>query len=171
MQYSVGDNTLRVGNIQSNANIYGETVVTNRIQDVDTGSAFITLSGNSGGSISLNASAVVANGTVISSDESLKNIIKDTEISVESIASTRTVDYEFKSNIGNIHSGAIAQDWQSILPNVVKTIDEEQHLGLDYGSAALISAVVDAREIVKLKQENEELKQRLAAIEERLANL
>ena len=42
-------------------------------------------------------------------------------------------------------------------------------LGLDYSSTALISSVVAAREIVKLKQENEELKQRLAAIEEKLA--
>lgn len=171
LSYSSSDNVLNCGSINANNNVAAGTIVTGRIQDSSNTSS-ISLTGNSGGAISMNANVVVANGNVISSsDESLKNIIKDTEITVEDIASTRTVDYELKSNTGDFKSGAIAQDWQSILPNVVKTIDEEQHLGLDYGSAALISAVVDAREIVKLKQENEELKQRLAAIEARLANL
>lgn len=105
------------------------------------------------------------------SDENLKDIVCDTTVAVENIASTRTVDYRFKSDENHIYTGAIAQDWQSILPNAVKSIDNEGHLGLDYSSAALVSAVVDAREIVKLKQENEELKQRLAAIEARLANI
>jgi len=41
-------------------------------------------------------------------------------------------------------------------------------LSVDYAGAAIVSAVVDAREIVKLKQENEELKQRLTAIEAKL---
>lgn len=158
------------GGVTTNNYISAQNIKTGVVQS-PSNEARIVLNDNSGGTISLNANVVVANGTVISSDESLKNIIKDTEITVESIASTRTVDYELKSNVGDLKSGAIAQDWQSILPNVVKTIDEEQHLGLDYSSAALISAVVDAREIVKLKQENEELKQRLAAIEARLANL
>ena len=81
------------------------------------------------------------------------------------------LNYEFKNRPGYIKSGTIAQDWQHILPNTVTPIDNEYHLGLDYSSAALISSVIDAREIVKLKQENEELKQRLAIIEERLANL
>lgn len=158
------------GGVTTNNYISAQNIITGVVQS-PSNEARIVLNDNSGGAISLNANVVVANGTVISSDESLKNIIKDTEITVESIASTRTVDYELKSNVGDLKSGAIAQDWQSILPNVVKTIDEEQHLGLDYSSAALVSAVVDAREIVKLKQENEELKQRLAAIEARLANI
>lgn len=106
----------------------------------------------------------------VSSDETLKDIISDINLSVENIASTRTVNYKFKDNPDNIYSGAIAQDWQTILPNVVNTNDEGK-LGLNYSSAALISSVVDAREIVKLKQENAELKERLAAIEARLAQL
>ena len=107
------------------------------------------------------------------SDENAKNIINEISPSIEDIANVRIVDYEFKFDLGNIHSGSIAQDWQNILPNTVSLlVDPETNietLGLDYSSTALISSVVAAREIVKLKQENEELKQRLAAIEEKLA--
>lgn len=103
-----------------------------------------------------------------SSDESLKNIINNVNLSVEDISEVRVVNYTFKNQPKNIRSGTIAQDWLEILPNVVKVIDKDSHLGLDYSSAALISSVVDAREIVKLKQENKELKERLAIIEAKL---
>lgn len=114
-----------------------------------------------------------------SSDENVKDIISDIELSVEDIAQTRAINYKFKSkdeedNEGrtkNIHSGSIAQDWQKILPNVVREIDDEQHLGLDYSSAALISSIIDAREIVKLKQENVELKERLSTLEDKINEL
>ena len=116
--------------------------------------------------------SIQANGNPVStSDENLKNIISNVAISVEDIAKTRTVNFSLKENADNIRCGAIAQDWQNILPNAVKIIDDDQHLGFDYASAAIISAVVDAREIVALKQENAELKERLAAIEARLAQL
>lgn len=170
--YASIQNDLSVtGDLSTSSNLsVGGNLTTGKIQD-STGGATITLDNTSGGQISLDANVVLCNSNHISSDEALKNIIGDVSPSVESIASTRTVDYEFKKHVGTIRSGAIAQDWQSVLPNSVTVIDTENHLGLDYSSAALISAVVDAREIVKLKQENEELKQRLAAIEERLANL
>lgn len=121
--------------------------------------------------LTLSADVALWNSQAITSDENLKNIIENVDIAVEDIAKVRIVDYEFKSKEGDIHTGTIAQDWQTILPNVIREIDDEKHLGLDYASTALVSSVVDAREIVKLKQENAELKERLAAIEARLAQL
>jgi hypothetical protein len=71
-----------------------------------------------------------------------------------------------------LYTGSIAQDWQNIIPNAVKSQfdndDQCEYLTLDYSAASIASAVTAAREIVKLKQENAELKQRLAAIEARL---
>lgn len=114
---------------------------------------------------------LVNNNPIASSDENLKNIISNIEVPIEDIASTRIINYEFKKNPGKINVGTIAQDWQNIVPNAVKVIDKEQHLGVDYSSISIVSAVTAAREIVKLKQENEQLKQRLALIEEKLSKI
>lgn len=102
------------------------------------------------------------------SDETLKNIVNDIDATVEDISNVRIVDYEFKSNPGDVHSGTIAQDWKNILPNAIREIDDDKHISIDYAGAALISSVIDAREIVELKKENAKLKARLAAIEEKL---
>lgn len=104
----------------------------------------------------------------VSSDERLKNIISDVQPAIEDISKVRTVDFQYKNDDKNItRSGSIAQDWQTILPNVVSE-NGDGYLTLDYESAALISAVTAAKEIVALKKENEDLKQRLAAIEAKL---
>ena len=156
------------GAIDTTTLIATSSVKTNLLQSTDMG-AKISLSGNSGGVIDLQAGTILQKGsTTITSDENLKNIISNVDLSVEDIADTRVVNYEFKSNPGVQKVGSIAQDWQNILPNAVSVIDEENHLGLDYSSTALAAAVIDAREIVKLKQENAELKERLAAIEAKL---
>lgn len=115
--------------------------------------------------------SIVASPSISNSDENLKNIISNIEVPIEDIASTRIINYEFKKNPGKINVGTIAQDWQNIVPNAVKVIDKEQHLGIDYSSISIVSAVTAAREIVKLKQENEQLKQRLALIEEKLSKI
>jgi len=67
-------------------------------------------------------------------------------------------------------SGAIAQDWQNILPNVVKET-EDGYLSLNYAGAALVSAVEAAREIVKLKEENASLKAQIAKIIEKIGGI
>lgn len=104
----------------------------------------------------------------VSSDERLKTIIDNVQPSIEDISKIRTVDFQYKDDNKNIvRSGSIAQDWQAVLPNVVSE-NQDGYLTLDYGSAALISVVSAAKEIVALKKENEDLKQRLAAIEAKL---
>lgn len=110
---------------------------------------------------------VEAGNYITKSDERVKDIQNTIDPAIEDIANTRIVNYKLKSNNDKIYTGAIAQDWQNILPNTVTT-DKDGHLGLNYQSAALVSAVTAAREIVNLKRENELLKQRLDSIEERL---
>jgi hypothetical protein len=107
----------------------------------------------------------------VSSDERLKTIISDVNPKAEDIAKARTVDF-FYNNDSNKHvrTGSIAQDWQKIIPNVVQA-DQDGMLSLDYASAALVSVVSVAKELVALKKENEELKQRLADIESKLATI
>lgn len=101
-----------------------------------------------------------------SSDERLKDIVRELSPRIEDIAGVRIVDYRMKDG-QRVDVGTIAQDWQALLPNAVKE-NPDGYLGLNYGGAALVSAVAAAREIVALKQENEALKARLAAIEARL---
>ena len=105
----------------------------------------------------------------VSSDERVKTIVDNIEPSIEDIANVRIVDFKYKNDKSNtVRAGSIAQDWQNVVPNAVKefTMDgEESTLSLDYGAVATVSAVTAAKEIVKLKQENEQLKARLAAIE------
>lgn len=105
----------------------------------------------------------------VSSDERVKTIVGNIEPSIEDIANVRIVDFKYKNDKSNtVRAGSIAQDWQNVIPNAVKefTMDgEESTLSLDYGAVATVSAVTAAKEIVKLKQENEQLKARLAAIE------
>ena len=110
-----------------------------------------------------------------SSDENIKTIIDSIDIDIESISKVRIVDYFFNNQPNDIRSGTIAQDWQEILPNAVKTIKasiayNQDHLGLDYNAISIVSAVTAAREIVKLKQENEQLKQRISNLEDKINN-
>lgn len=138
----------------------------------------LLITSNYNGSVTIGATniyfnadnSIIASPSISSSDENLKNIISNIDASIEDIASTRIINYELKKNPGKINVGTIAQDWQNIVPNAVKVIDDEQHLGLNYSSTALISAVTAAREIVKLKQENEQLKERLSDLEDKINN-
>ena len=107
----------------------------------------------------------------MSSDERLKTISKTIDADISQIASARIVDFVYNNDESNTqYLGSIAQDWERIFPNAVKE-DLNGNKGLSYGSVALASAVTAAREIVKLKTENAELKQRLDAIEARLQAL
>ena len=101
----------------------------------------------------------------VSSDERIKTIKNNLEPEIEDIAKARIVDFTYNNDESNtVHAGSIAQDWQDVIPNAVNE-NEDGMLSLDYGAIATVSAVTAAKEIVKLKQENEQLKARLAAIE------
>ena len=115
-----------------------------------------------------NTGRITASGTITTtSDERLKDIIRVLTPDIEKIAKARIVDFSWKNSKTAESLGSIAQDWQQIFPNAVKESDDG-FLSLDYPAAALASAVTAAREIVKLKKENAELKKRLEAIERKL---
>lgn len=123
------------------------------------------------GNVVFNGSSFDSNVAInVTSDERLKTIIDNVEPTIEDIANVRVVDFKFNNDETNtIHTGSIAQDWQNILPNAVKSnVDKdtnEEYLSLNYDAVSIVSAVTAAKEIVKLKQENAKLKERLAAIE------
>lgn len=101
---------------------------------------------------------------LVLSDERLKDIKKELNPSIEDIAKARIVDYTIKDNGFKEELGSIAQDWQEVFPNAVNE-GSDGYLGLNYGSVALASAVAAAREIVKLKEENRALRERLERLE------
>ena len=83
----------------------------------------------------------------------------------------RSIVYRWKDN-GDDHDehvGSIAQDWQKALPQVVLTAnDGKKTLSMQYGVAALVSAITVARKVVdherrikELEDENRKLKEQL----------
>ena len=107
----------------------------------------------SSGTVKLYGNFVASGGVTALSDARLKDITGDTGISVEQIASMPSVYYRWKKGDKSLHVGSIAQDWQKLLPEVVETnVDKEGNLSLNYGVAALISAITTARKVVDHEQ-------------------
>ena len=118
-------------------------------------------------------------GVTALSDARHKTIIRDTQLSVEQIAGMPAVVYRWKDGREDkdLHVGSIAQDWQRVLPQVVLTANDAEHtLSMQYGVAALVSAITIARKVVnheqrltqlekeceRLRTENEQLKLKVA---------
>ena len=107
----------------------------------------------SSGTVKLYGNFVASGGVTALSDARLKDITGDTDVSVEQIASMPSVYYRWKKGDKSLHVGSIAQDWQKLLPEVVETnVDKEGNLSLNYGVAALISAITTARKVVDHEQ-------------------
>ena len=67
-----------------------------------------------------------------------------------------------RTDTGARQAGSSAQDWQSLLPEVVTTGEDEQGtLSLAYGNAALVAAIELSKIVVELKAEVESLKAKL----------
>ena len=90
----------------------------------------------------------------VSSDENLKNIVSSIEIPIEDIANARIVNFTYKDGGDKQYAGTIAQDWEKIVPNALNT-GEDGYYNLDYSAISIVSAVTAAKEIVRLKKENE----------------
>ena len=105
------------------------------------------------------------------SDIRHKTVIRDAAVRVEDIARMPAVMYQWNDGREDkeLHVGSIAQNWQTVLPEVVlKANDEEGTLSMQYGVAALVSSIIIARKVVnheerieQLEKENKELKERL----------
>ena len=119
----------------------------------------------------VNGNAYATGAVTALSDIRHKTIIKDAAVSVEDIARMPAVMYQWNDGRDDkeLHVGSIAQNWQTVLPEVVlKANDKEGTLSMQYGVAALVSSIIIARKVVnhedrikQLEKENKELKERL----------
>ena len=121
------------------------------------------------------AGSIYATGGVTAlSDARRKSILSSINLDVEKIASMRDVRFVWSDGDPDkdVHVGTIAQDWQSILPEVVSECkDTWRTLSMDYSAAALVSVIATARKVVdhearirKLEQENEELRKQISQL-------
>ena len=91
---------------------------------------------------------------VISSDINLKTNLQDVTYTIEDIAKTRAVTFDWKDGRGH-SAGSIAQDWKPLIPELVH--GEEGNMTLAYGQIALVNTIIEAREIDVLKKRVAEL--------------
>ena len=99
-----------------------------------------------------------ATGSVTAySDERLKKDWEPVaENFVEKLAAVKTGTYT-RTDIGERQAGSSAQDWQKLLPEVVRA-GNEGILSLAYGNAAVVACVELAKEVMKLRAEVQDLK-------------
>ena len=104
--------------------------------------------------------------TVTPSDARLKKDIKNIKNALDNITHLRGITFRWKDNEEDTgeHLGVIAQEVESVFPEVVST-DDKGYKSVDYSklTAPLIEAVKE------LKAENEALKARIEALEQRSA--
>ena len=105
---------------------------------------------------------------IITSDATKKTNLKDISLSVEDIASVRAVTFDFKAD-GRHSFGTIAQDWLGILPEAV--LGEEGDYSFAYAQAAMVSSIINSREIVKHESEIEMLRRRVSELESEVSRL
>lgn len=127
------------------------------------------------GNFHVNGTFTSSGDQTISSDEALKMNLEDIRLSAKDIAGVRAVTFDWKDGRGRSF-GTIAQDWLGILPEAVS--GEEGNYSVAYAQAAMVAAVVNSREIVKIeKHETEqdkeirELKAALGKANGRIADL
>jgi hypothetical protein len=109
---------------------------------------------------------ISAFGVSSTSDARLKKDFLDTTLTVDDIAHAPAITFLWKDREGKRQAGSLAQYWETVLPEVVTDIEGKK--GLDYGAAALVSAITIARDvndhekrIRELERENRELKRKL----------
>lgn len=94
------------------------------------------------------------------SDERLKNIEKPLNIDFENLAKLQKIYFTFKSNPDKLEIGVLAQEVQSIYPELVSS-KEDGTLTVDYAKLSVIAlAAVD-----ELYKQNKEFDERLTKIE------
>ena len=95
-------------------------------------------------------------GVTAASDARLKDIQGNVGLSVEDIANAPAVKFLWKKDRAKgMQVGSIAQYWQRVMPEVVSNKSNE--LGLQYGVAALLSAITTAKKVVDHEQRIKEL--------------
>ena len=117
--------------------------------------------------INTNGTCVATHGFTNQSDARFKTILKDVDLSVEQIAKMPTVLYRWNDRKdAKIYAGSVAQNWESVLPQVVDIGTDERHFrSLDYGVAALISTITVARKVMTHEEKIALLETRVSALE------
>lgn len=110
------------------------------------------------------------NGPVVdSSDISLKNVSRYVEPNVREIAAAPIIEFAWKDDTSNeAQLGSIAQYWQKVFPQAVKTT-QGGTLAMSYNAIALASAITAARHSLDNERRIAELKLRVAELEDELA--
>ena len=111
---------------------------------------------------------VGATGFTNTSDIRNKNVIKDVDLRLDQIAKAPAFEYYWldTSIDHDLHVGTSAQYWESVLPQVVTTAkDEIGTKAMQYGVAALISAITVARRVMTHEEKIALLETRISALE------
>jgi hypothetical protein len=100
---------------------------------------------------------VIGNVTAFSDERLKKDWTALPADFVKRLAAVKSGTYT-RIDSGNRQAGSSAQDWQTLLPEVVMTgTDEDQTLSLAYGNAALVSAIELAKDNCELRARIERL--------------
>ena len=115
---------------------------------------------------------IYATGSVTAlSDARKKDVLGEKMMSVEQIAGAPAVQFTWKGERAQegLQVGTYAQYWQGVLPEVV--MDKGGELSMQYGVAALVSAIITARKVVdherrisELEKENQDLRREISNI-------
>ena len=116
---------------------------------------------------------IYATGAITAlSDARKKDITGEAGVTVEQIAHAPAVQFLWKDEERRKDGqqvGTLAQYWQTVLPEVV--MDKGGELSMQYGVAALVSAIVTARKVVdherrihELEKENDRLKEEISQL-------
>lgn len=119
------------------------------------------------------AGTIYATGAITAlSDARKKDITGEVGVTVEQIAHAPAVQFLWKDKERRKDGqqvGTLAQYWRTVLPEVVS--DKGGELSMQYGVAALVSAIVTARKVVdherritELEKENERLKEEISQL-------
>lgn len=133
-----------------------------------TGVGSITASGAIHSSVGVSSDGyVTARGQNSASDIRLKNHMEDVAFSVDQIADAPLWRFTWRRD-SSIDVGSIAQYWRAVMPELARVLPDGEHLGLDYGKAALLASVSLARKhrdlaarVAYLERENKQLKKLL----------
>ncbi len=107
--------------------------------------------------------SVTATSVTQTSDMRYKEVIADLPLAIEQIADAPIFQFVYTDGDSTLHAGTSAQYWQTVLPEVIHGYEDDK-LTMEYGTAALMAGVVNAREVIKLRGEVA----RLTAIVEQL---
>ena len=135
--------------------------------------------GNTSGNVGIGTLAITATAFNISSSERFKKNISTLEYGLDDLLKIKPVKYQYNFEKSGLYTiGFIAEEVSVIIPEVVSHQNEEHEVvsreegipvSMDYSkmSAVLVNAVKEQySNFQELKNKNEELKERLAKIEE-----